>query len=106
MWLRLKLIFYFPDAQTSKILSPDQLEEVTKLLNQVKGQGQLPDTSLPCNPQVAELIKLLSQAQLGNQSVARKPGRQHGNHGNHHRAIGVRRNVHFNPSKVSKNDTS
>ncbi|XP_052214338.1 CAP-Gly domain-containing linker protein 1-like [Dreissena polymorpha] len=87
------------DAQTSKILSPDQIEEVTKLLNQVKGQGQLPDTSLPSNPQVAELIKLLSQAQLGNQSVARKPGRQHGNHGNHHRAIGVRRNVHFNPSK-------
>ncbi|XP_060572624.1 uncharacterized protein LOC132730664 isoform X2 [Ruditapes philippinarum] len=86
------------DQASNKILSPDQLAEVTKLLNQVKGQGQ----AQPSNPHVMELLELLKHAQpnTGNHPEQRKGTRAPpGSHGDRHRGAGIRRNVQFNPGK-------
>ncbi|XP_045201260.2 uncharacterized protein LOC123554904 isoform X2 [Mercenaria mercenaria] len=88
------------DQGQNRILSPEQLAEVTKLLNHVKGQGQTQSN----NPQVTELLELLKHAQLnkGNHPEQKKGARAPaGNHCDRHKAtsIGIRRNVQFNPVK-------
>jgi hypothetical protein len=99
IWQIIGACFSILDQASNKILSPDQLAEVTKLLNQVKGQGQ----AQPSNPHVMELLELLKHAQpnTGNHPEQRKGTRAPpGSHGDRHRGAGIRRNVQFNPGKV------
>lgn len=95
------IFIFLSDQSPNKILNQEQLAEVTKLLNQVKGQGQ----SQSVNPQVTELLELLKHAQVnnGNHSESKKGNRAAaGQHSDRHKgpSVGIRRNVQFNPGKV------
>lgn len=98
-------LILFIDTQ-NKILSEEQLAEVTRLLNQVKGHSQ--GQSQASSGAVNELLELLKHAQgstLNQGSRSVRGQRQTGSHGDRHKppTTGVKRNVQFNPAKVRFN---
>ena len=82
----------------SKILNSDQMAEITKMLNQVKGEGQ---------SETEKLIEILKHMQASQGTGDQKRGHKHSPKSGHPRGdkhkglVGVKRNVQFQPAKVS-----
>ena len=96
------------ESTKNKILNDDQLAEVTRLLNEVKGQGhnQSQGHAGANSSAVNDLLELLKHAQgeTVNFGAEARRGQQKGPGSDRRKgpaSAGGRKNVQFNPSKVS-----